>query len=406
MYTIVCSSCGTTFAEEKTYTRCLKCKGALDAAYDYDKIAKKIKRKDIVHKLLSHQKYVDFFPLNHPEKMISLHEGGTPLVELKALGKKFGLSNLLLKNEAINPTGVFKDRGTAVEISKAIEMKAKAIVVASSGNMAASCAAYSAKAKLPCYILVPSTTPIEKVTQALVYGGHVIKINAGYTDCIHLASLISEHFGLYLAGDYVFRREGQKSLSYELIEQLEAVPDVVICPVGAGTHLAGVWKGFLEYYEMGLVDKLPRIIGVQAAGCAPITEAFEKRQRKAKIWKNPDTICSAVNAMDPPDDTILLGGIYRSKGAMVSVSDEKTLEHQLLLGNKEGIFCEISSALAISALPHLVKKKLIKKNETIVTILTGIGLKDPKVPLAWLPVPTVLEPKFEQIRNYLNKHLK
>jgi threonine synthase len=286
-------------------------------------------------------------------------------------------------------------------------MKAKAIMVASSGNMAASCAAYAAKAGLPCYVLVPENTPVGKMSQMLTYGAHVMKIRGDYSDCVDIVQKVAPEHGFYLAGDYVFRREGQKSLAYELCEDFEfRAPDVVVCPTGAGTHISGIWKGFVEYQRLGLVQNLPKMILVQAEGCSPIVEAFEKKRKKFQRWGETKTVCSAVAVADPADGEMALRVVLDSKGFALSISDDEALTAQKWLASTEALFNEPSSALGVAALSHLLKKGVVKKSDRIVCIGTGNGLKDPLTPLQHLPAPVVLDANHEVVSRYLVAHIR
>src|SRR3990167_2505207 len=195
-------------------------------------------------------KYLDFYPLINRQHLKTLGEGNTPLYHAQNLGKKLNLNKLYIKNEGMNPTGAFKDRGSFVELHKARELGFKTVCVASTGNMAASVAAYSAQADLSCFVFVPENTPRGKLAQAISYGAHVIQVRGTYSDAYNLTMKVAAHYRYYLAGDYAFRGEGQKSLSYEVCEQLWfSPPDWVLVPVGMGTNLSYIWKGFKEYYR-------------------------------------------------------------------------------------------------------------------------------------------------------------
>jgi threonine synthase len=307
---------------------------------------------------------------------------------------------------------VFKDRGTYVEVLKALELKEKALIVASSGNMASSCAAYTAKVQMPCYVLVPEMTPIGKLVQMLEYGAHVIKIKGEYTDCVNLVQKLAPMHHLYLAGDFVFRREGQKTLAYELCDIFTYMnrltssrgkaPDVVIVPMGAGTHLAGIWKGFQDYFQLGLIAKMPRMIGVQANGSAVIFEAFQKGKTTYEKWEKTLTVCSAVAVADPLDGDLALQAVYQTKGTILAVSDKEALKAQRTLAEEEALFVEPSSALTIAALPYLVSQKLIKPSDLIVCVATGNGLKDPQTPLESLSKPPILQADYTVVSRYLS----
>src|SRR3989338_1873974 len=252
LYILKCVKCGTIADESKAYTNCARCKSPLEVIMNYDLIKERVNESMLRTAHIKATKYIDFYPIRNKNGIVTLHEGGTPLYRCKNLGKKLGLNNLYVKNEGANPTGAFKDRGTMVEITKALELGKKAVVAASSGNMAASVSAYCANANLPAYILVPQGTPVGKLSQTLAYGARIIQVRSSYDDAARLTKKISEKHNFYLAGDYAFRREGQKSQAYEIIEQMNwEVPDKVIVPIGCGTNGSAIWKGFKEYKMLG-----------------------------------------------------------------------------------------------------------------------------------------------------------
>ena|GEM_PF-85947 len=422
IYQLRCVGCQKIVSETNSVSRCNFCGEALDVEWDFMQLKKRVKKEFRKAAPLSVKKYLSFFPLHKNSKIISLNEGGTPLIPLKklvldtdrglalghdrGLGKKLQQPKLFLKNEGMNPTGVFKDRGSLVEISKALELKARAVVCASTGNMAASVAAYSALAGLPCYVLIPENTPLGKLAQTISYGARVLSIRGTYADCCELAEKMAAKYNFYLAGDYVFRSEGQKTIAFEIIEQLDFTsPDAVIVPVGCGTNLAAIWKGFLEFKKLGFIKKLPKIIGVQPAGCSTIVAAFTKKLKKAPFVAHPQTICSAVGIGRPLDDLKALEAIRKSGGIGISVADSEVVRAQLDLGEQEAIFVEPSAALPLAAIRELKKKRLLKKTDTVVLIATGTGLKDSKSALDAHPAPPSVEPEMGEIDRFLKYKL-
>lgn len=405
-YTLKCIECGAEYDEKDTCTTCLKCQNPLDVIYNYDYIRQRLNLYALKNSPISALKYLTFYPIINLEKIVTLNEGGTPLHHCKNLSKRFGIQNLYIKNEGANPTGVFKDRGTLVEVTKALEMGAKAVCLASTGNMAASVAAYCTIAKIPCYVLVPEGTPIGKLAQTLSYGARIIQVRGSYSDCAQLAVKMAEKHGFYLAGDYVFRLEGQKSQAYEIAEQLGwRAPDYVICPVGCGTNLSAIWKGFTELKKLDLIDKLPKLIAVQPHGCNVVIKAHKGHKKDFVPQEKTSTICSAVNAGNPLDGKKVLRGLYDSKGIAVEVSDEDALECEQLLAKEEAIFVEPSGALPMAAVEALVAKKFFKKDDTIVCIATGNGLKDPKSAVKILPDPPTIDPDLKEVDSYLKNKL-
>ncbi|MEZ4087032.1 MAG: threonine synthase [Candidatus Gracilibacteria bacterium] len=396
LYKLRCIHCENEVKEEDSHTRCPRCEGALNVEYDWANV-----RKEKPH----------LYPLKGDD-VVSLKEGKTPLYEVESLRMELGVKNLFVKNEGANPTGVFKDRGTWVEVSKAKELGAKALIVASSGNMAASCSAYAGKAGIPMYVFVPQKVPLGKLAQIVSYGARVIRIQGSYNDCVRLVHEFAPKFDMYTLGDYVFRREGQKGLAYELCDDLaldgkESAPDVVIVPTGAGTHIAALWKGFQEYHKLGIIQKLPKMVAVQPQGAAVIVEAFENKDPIYKEWYETQTICSAVDVEDPNDGVLAVKAVMESGGTAVKLPDQDALYAQHLLASKEGIFTEHSSALALAAVKPLKESGFLGEEDSVVCIATGNGLKDPVIPFTYLPESATFEPKDERaIKKELKRLMK
>lgn len=387
-YELQCVRCGTRYDESQTYTTCLKCGAPLDVKYDYQYIGERLNVHVLKTAPIRALKYLDFYPLLDLRKVVTLNEGGTPLYHCTRLGDRLGLKKLYVKFEGANPTGAFKDRGSMVELTKALELNSTSVCVASTGNMAASVSAYSAKAGLPCYVLVPEGTPAGKLSQTLSYGARVIQIRGTYDDAARLAAQLANEHNFYLAGDYAFRLEGQKSEAYEIIEQLDwKSPDEVFVPIGCGTNLSAIWKGFREFKMFDFVDSTPSMIGVQADGCAPVVNAFNSKSKTITPVEKPQTISSAIAAGNPLDGLKVLAALRESKGLVKSVSDAKTLEAQRMLAREESIFVEPSAATSLALLQDLIKSGKVSKDEVIVLVMTGAGLKDPKAALSVLPSP-------------------
>ena len=394
------------YEETQTATTCPKTGEALDVEYDYDFIRSRLNFYAFRNAPLSSRKYLDLYPIRNLDLLVTLNEGGTPLQKCHQISKDIGIPKLYVKNEGVNPTGVFKDRGSLVELTKARELGAASVCCASTGNMAASVSAYAAACNMPCYVLVPEGTPIGKLSQSLIYGARVIQIRGTYADCCVLAEDMAKNHNFYLAGDYVFRSEGQKSLAYEVVEQLFwNVPDVVIVPVGCGTNLAAIWKGFVELQKLGFVDKTPRMIGVQPSNVPTIVEAFRQSKKEYIKVEKPSTVASAVGIGAPLDDIKVLNALYDSNGFAEDASESEILLAEKTLGSKEAIFVEPSGAIPIAVLPKLLEKGIISSDDTVVCVATGIGLKDPKAATQMMPDPPVLEPTNEHINTYLENKL-
>jgi len=405
-YTLRCISCKAEYDEKQTCTTCLKCGNPLDVVYNYNFIKQRLNLYALRNAPISALKYLTLYPILNLEKIVSLNEGGTPLHHCRNLSKKYKIKNLYIKNEGANPTGVFKDRGTLVEVTKALEMGAKAVCLASTGNMAASVAAYCTIAKIPCYVLVPEGTPIGKLAQTLSYGARIIQVRGTYSDCAKLAAKMAARHKFYLAGDYVFRLEGQKSQAYEIAEQLGwKAPDYIVCPVGCGTNLSAIWKGFVELKKLELIENLPKLIAVQPVGCNVVTKAFREKKKTFDPLDKPNTICSAVAAGNPLDGKKILRALSESKGSVVELTDEEVLECEQVLAKDEAIFVEPSGALPVAAVAKLSEKNFFKKDDVVVCIATGNGLKDPKSAVKILPDPPTIDPDMKEVDNYLKQKL-
>lgn len=383
---------------------CLSCGGPLDVVYDYDALRLKLNSYLLRNAPPKTMKYLDFYPLSRDGELITLDEGGTTLQKARSLAKILGIKKLFIKNEGLNPTGAFKDRGSFVEINKAKELGFKSVVVASTGNMAASVSAYSAQAGLTCFVFVPENTPRGKLAQSLSYGAKVIQIRGTYSDAANLAEKTALKYGYYLAGDYVFRAEGQKSCGYELAEQMWR-EDInwVIVPVGMGTNLSAVFKGLWEYQKMGLIDKLPRMVAVQAQNCHSI---FQKGNKFSVVSVDrPQTIASAIAVGNPLDAPKVIRALLETKGVVETATDDETLAMQQLLSRTEALYVEPSAATTVVALQKLMAKGVIPKNDTVVCIATGAGLKDPAATLKVLAEPPTIEPDISEVTRVISGKL-
>lgn len=295
---------------------------------------------------------------------MSLGEGKTPLVRLRNLERNLiWQGELWAKAEYQNPTGSFKDRGSIMEIREAIRQKKSGVVCASTGNMAASLAAYAARAGLQCVVIVPQQTPEGKLRQARAYGAKLQKIVGGYDTCVASAVSFSKQKNLLLCGDYELRRKGQRTVGTELANAPVRF-DAFIVPVGNGTLGCAIAEGFAKY------NQLPKFIGVQGNGAHPVSQAWIRKKPIEKM-KEPKTIASAMNVGNPLDGDLTLEWIQKTKGQMISVSDEKIINAQKLLAQTEGIYVESAAAAAVAALA-----KVSQSFSRIILILTGNGLKE------------------------------
>jgi len=367
---------------------------------DLEKIKASLDLEAFKKRNISLAKYLPFLPIKSPPDFISLNEMATPLLKSKQLSTQLDI-NLYFKVEGKNPTGSFKDRGSALEVTMAKELGAKAIILASTGNMAASCACYAAVARMPCYIFVPEGAPMNKLAQVIAFGGHIVQIKGTYNDAAKLAQTVAMQMDFYLAGDYAPRVEGQKAAAFELCDQFSFdPPDVVIIPMGCGTNITAYAKGFAEYKALGLIDKIPQLIGVEATGAAAIVHSFNAQLHSITPLKGAETIASAIAVPDPIDGVKALAAIYNSKGLAIAVSDEEMLQAQYILSTQEGLFVESASAATVAALFKIVQDPIFA-HKKIVCVLTGDGLKDAGVIFkAAINPPTIYPQESEFIRLY------
>jgi threonine synthase len=346
--------------------RC-ECGSAVDAEYDYKSIQKIILRDEFMRTPPTHWKYWAFMPVKDLSRKIAMGEGGTPLLENKRLGK----GRLLIKYEAANPTGSFKDRGSSLEITKALEFRKHKVALASTGNMGASVAAYAAFAGLECTVFIPDIVGREKITQIKAYGAETVTVKGDYSIAMRQAEeYVLSHGDSFLTGDYPWRSEGTKTVGFEIADQLYwHVPDYVVVPIGNGTLIWSIYEAFRELALVGITDIIPKMIGVQVENCAPVAHAWENELSEIIPVRNPDTIATAIACGDPIDGLAALEAIRDSGGFAVKVSDSEALSARDTLA-RNGIFVEPSGAVAYAG---FLKKEL---SGTVVCVATGHGLKD------------------------------
>lgn len=359
---------------------CAVCGSPLEIVYDYRSIAERLSKNVIKKREWTMWRYRELLPLEDLSRIVSLDEGGTPLLRSKRLADKLRLKNLYLKDETRNPTWSFKDRGSSVGVSKALEIGAKAVGCVSSGNMAASVAAYAARAGVKCFVLVPSEAPLEKLVQMLIYGANTFSVGAPYAEICKVGLGTSRGYGLYwIHNDAPMRIEGQKTSSMEIWEQLGwKVPDKIIVPTSSGGNLSAHWKAWTELHSMGFIEDLPSMVAVQAEGCCPIVRAFRQKRENIEHFGEPKTKVSSISNPDPPSGKRVLKILQKSCGMAAAVSDEAMLNAQELLARTEGIFAEPAAAAPIASLEELLRTGFVDKDETIVCVITGAGLKDTK----------------------------
>lgn len=397
-----CRECHKTYPVEALHV-CEYCFGPLEVSYDYEAIADSVSREKIAQGPSTIWRYRDLLPVDGDD-YISLGVGYTPLVKANSLGAELGLKDLWLKNDTVNPTGSFKDRVVSVALSKAKELGLKVAACASTGNLANSVAAHAAWAGMESYVFIPANLEQAKIICTSVFGGNVIAIEGNYDDVNRLcAELASEEptWAFVNVNVRAYYSEGSKTLAFEVAEQLGwKAPDHVVVPVGSGSQLTKIHKGFNELYKVGLLDEEPhvRISGAQAAGCSPVATAFHSGHDYIKPVK-PDTIAKSLAIGNPADGFYALDVVRKTGGGFGSVTDEEVVDAMALLARTEGIFAETAGGVTIASLVNLVKEGVIKPDEKVVAYITGNGLKTVEA-LSKTEGPTfVIEPTMDAFKK-------
>jgi threonine synthase len=334
--------------------------------------------------------YERFLPVTLSTPRITLLEGNTPLIYLENISRKFG-PKVYVKYEGANPTGSFKDRGMVLAIAKAIEEGSKAVICASTGNTSASAAAYSAKTGLKSIILIPEgNIALGKLAQAMIYGAKVIQIDGNFDDCLELAKKISEEYPVTLVNSLnPYRLEGQKTAAFEIIDVLGRAPDYHFIPVGNAGNITAYWMGYREYHERGLSNSLPKMMGFQAEGAAPIVYD--------RVFEHPETIATAIRIGNPASWKKAVAARDESGGVIEALTDEEILNAQKQLANTEGVFCEPASAASFGGFLRKAEEGLFRSSDLVVCTLTGNGLKDPDAVIKSVDMPIVIQNSLEAV---------
>jgi threonine synthase len=394
---IRCISCGAEYNLDDIIYTCKECDSILEVIMEPEV------SKDIFQCRKSTMwKYKEFMPVDE-SKIISLQEGGTPFIKCDRLGEEFGV-NLHVKVEGSNPTGSFKDRGMSVGITKAMELGVDTVGCASTGNTSASLAAYAARAGLKCIVLLPSgKVALGKLAQAMFHGAEVLSVNGNFDEALEAVTSLALEGELYLLNSInPFRLEGQKSIGFEIVDDLGwRSPDRIILPVGNAGNISAIWKGIREFHLAGYIDDLPRMTGIQAEGACPITNAVRKGAHEIVPVENPETVATAIRIGAPVSSLKALRAIYDSDGTSETVTDEEILDAQKLLARIEGIGVEPASASSIAGLRKLVESGEIDKGEDVVCIVTGHLLKDPNTAIDACKEPVNIEADAQSLLRVL-----
>ena len=371
-----CVKCGRTYEATPNLTNC-ECGGILDVVYDYDYIKKTLTKEKLQTRPHTMWRYRELLPVEEDTPDTPLRVGWSPLYEADRLGALLGVKKLWIKDDGQNPTASLKDRASAMAVAKAKEAGAKIIACSSTGNAASSLAGNAAAAGLRTFIFVPERAPKGKVAQLMTFGANVISVQGNYEETFELSKKAIDKWGWYNRNAAInpYLSEGKKTVSLEIAEQLDwKMPDYLAISVGDGCTIAGVWKGLKDLYAIGFIDKLPRLISAQAEGCHPINRAIAENKPWEPMEEN--TLADSIAVGVPRNADKALMAIRESNGIVVNVTDEEIMAAQKLLGTTCGVFGEPAGVTGTAGLKKLCEQGVIGANDTVVSVVTGNGLKD------------------------------
>jgi threonine synthase len=374
-----CAECGEQYKARRLLNLCERCGKPLLVRYDLGRAARTLTKESLRQRVASLWRYREVLPVEADENIVTLGEGWTPLLHAPRLAEVVGVPELYIKDESQNPTQSFKARGMTAAVSMALELGARKLAVPSAGNAAGALAAYAARAGLEAYIFMPRDTPRANIIECQETGARVTLVDGLITDCGAIVARRKEQESWFDVSTLKepYRVEGKKTLGYELAEQMNwSLPDVIIYPTGGGTGLIGMWKAFDEMEAMGWIGgKRPRMVTVQAAGCAPIVRAFEEGKRFADEFQNAATIASGLRVPRAIGDFLILDALRESKGTAVAVTDEELIAATREIGASEGLFVAPEGAACLPALRKLMRSGEIEPHERVVLFNTGAGVK-------------------------------
>jgi threonine synthase len=374
-----CSRCETRYSAEKIQNLCA-CGAPLFARYDLPEVARILSRDDFGFRPHSLWRYKELLPVRNPENVATLCEGFTPVLPSLRLGQSIGLEKLYFKDESLNPTGSFKARGLALAVSKAKELGVREIALPTAGNAGGAAAAYAARAGLKCHVFMPQDTPPIFAKECEAYGADVRMVEGFITTAGNLMMAELKEKGWFNVSTLKepYRVEGKKTILYELAQQFSwDLPDVILFPTGGGTGIVGAWKAIHELRELGWISrsKMPRLITVQASGCAPIVSAYQQGLDHAPGVKEPFTFASGLRVPKAVGDFLILRAVRESKGTAIAVTDEAIEKAWKEMAEQEGMYVAPEAAAAWAALRDLVANETVQKDERVVILITGSGLK-------------------------------
>jgi threonine synthase len=374
-----CTKCGLSYESEKTWRLSPCCQKPLYARYDLEAIGRTFRPESLVGREPTMWRYAEVLPVRDPAARLTLGEGFTPLLDSPRLAAEVGVRRILVKDEGQNPTGSFKARGLAMAVARAVELGIREVAIPSAGNAGSATAAYAAAAGIPAHVVVPRDTPKPILEEIRALGADLELIDGLITDAgARVAEGCTAHgwFDLSTLKE-PYRVEGKKTMGYELFEQLGGrLPDAIIYPTGGGTGLVGMWKAFEEMERMGWKGPgRPRMVSVQATGCAPVVRAWERGVEEAEPWQNAHTYASGLRVPRAVGDFLMIRALRESGGGAVAVTDETMAEAVDLMGRLTGVFAAPEGGAALAAIGPMLERGILKPTDEVVVFNTGSGLK-------------------------------
>lgn len=379
LVSLTCPECGATFDPAKVQTYCAACTSPLLASYDLPALKQELSKDAISQRSRGLWRWHELLPVNDAKFAITLGEGDCALLPAERLGQKIGLKQLFIKDESTNATGSFKARGLSVAVSKALELGLREFVIPTAGNAGGALAAYAARAGLKAHVFMPADTPLANKVEVEKSGADLHLVDGLINDAARAAAAEARANGWFDVSTFKepYRVEGKKTMGLELAEQFGwQLPDVILYPTGGGTGLVGMWKAFAELEALGWIgSERPRMVSVQASGCAPIVRAFETNASRAELWQNAATLASGLRVPAVFADRLILRALRESGGTAIAVSDRAILQAQKEIAASEGIFCAPEGAATFEAARLLSENGWIQPHEKVVLFNTGSGLK-------------------------------
>ena len=374
-----CSDCGRRLTSDELQNLCPECARPLLARYDTDGAAEVLTPEILAMREPNMWRYREMLPVRDESAIVTLSEGGTPLIHARRLGDRLGMSGLYIKDESVNPTGSFKARGLSMAVSRALELGVESLAIPSAGNAAGALSAYGAKAGIPVYVFMPLDTPRPFIVECRAHGAEVELVDGLITDCGKLVAARKDAEGWFDVSTLKepYRVEGKKTMGYELAEQCGWVlPDAILYPAGGGTGLIGMWKAFSEMEALGWIGpERPRMVAVQAAGCQPIVRAWEQQWPDAPEWENAHTLASGLRVPAAVGDKLMLAAIRESGGDAVAVPDGDMVKGVREIGTCEGIFAAPEGGAVLAGLRKMIALGRIDRADRVVLFNTGSGHK-------------------------------